>query len=155
METLVTVERGAEAAISKSEFRLHFPLRVRWAEIDAQNIVFNAHYLAYFDLGITEYWRAIGLPYPDKLIYEGGDLFVVKSLINYHASALYDNQLEICARAARVGNSSITFALAIFRGEECLVDGEIVYVFACPETKKSMPLPARLRDAITVFELPR
>ena len=143
-----------EAAIAKADFRLQFPLRVRWAEIDAQNIVFNAHYLAYFDLGITEYWRAIGLPYPDKLIYAGGDLFVVKSLINYHASARFDDQLEVCTRAARVGKSSITFAMAVFRGEECLVDGEVIYVFACPEAKKSMPLPARLRDAITAFEAP-
>ena len=150
METLV----AAAATIAKAEFRLQFPLRVRWAEIDAQNIVFNAHYLAYFDLGITEYWRAIGLPYPDKLTYAGGDLFVVKSLINYHVSAVYDDQLEVCTRAVRIGNSSISFAMAVFRGDECLVDGEVVYVFANPETKKSMPLPARLRDAINAFETP-
>ena len=151
---MVNSALATKTSLTRSEFRLHLPLRVRWAEVDAQNIVFNAHYLAYFDLGITEYWRAIGLTYPDQLVYADGDLFVVKSLVNYHASALYDNQLEVCARAARVGNSSITFTLAIFRGEECLVDGEVVYVFANPATKKSVPLPARLRDAITNFELP-
>lgn len=155
MEALVKAESAEKGSLSRSDFRLQYPLRVRWAEVDAQNIVFNAHYLAYFDLGITEYWRAIGLTYPDQLIYADGDLFVVKSLVNYHASALYDNQLEVCARVARLGNSSITFVMAIFRDEECLVDGEIVYVFAKPETKKSTPLPARMRDAITAFELPK
>ena len=138
--------------LDKRSFRLRHGLRVRWAEVDAQNIVFNAHYLAYFDIGITEYWRAIGLPYPDNISGSGGDLFVVKSLINYHAAARYDDLLEICVRGARVGTSSMTFNMAIFRAEECLITGEVVYVFACPEERKSRPLPARLREAVREFE---
>jgi hypothetical protein len=50
-------------------------LRVRWAEVDQQGIVFNAHYLTYFDVAITEYWRAIGLPSPDGLAGTGSDLY--------------------------------------------------------------------------------
>lgn len=41
-----------------SHYNFHYPLRVRWAEVDRQGIVFNGHYLTYFDVGITEYWRA-------------------------------------------------------------------------------------------------
>jgi YbgC/YbaW family acyl-CoA thioester hydrolase len=140
------------SSLDKGSFHLRHGLRVRWAEVDAQNIVFNAHYLAYFDIGITEYWRAIGLPYPDNIVGSGGDLYVVKSLVNYHAAARYDDQLEICVRAARVGNSSMAFDMAIFRAEECLITGEIVYVFACPDERKSRPLPANLRDAVASFE---
>lgn len=136
----------------KRSFHLRHRLRVRWAEVDAQNIVFNAHYLAYFDIGITEYWRAIELPYPDNIAGSGGDLFVVKSLINYHTAARYDDLLDVCVRAGRVGNSSMTFDMAIFRADDCLVSGEIVYVFACPDQRKSKPLPARLREAVASFE---
>lgn len=133
-------------------FRLRHTLRVRWAEVDPQNIVFNGHYLSYFDIGITEYWRAIGLPYPDGIAGTGGDLFAVRSVINYHASAHFDEHLEICVRSAKIGTSSMTFEMAIFRAGERMISGEMVYVNADPETKTSRPLPEKLRKAIEAWE---
>jgi acyl-CoA thioester hydrolase len=135
-----------------ASFRLRHSLRVRWAEVDPQNIVFNGHYLTWFDVGITEYWRAIGLPYPDGIAGTGGDLFAVRSVINYHASAHFDEMLEIAVRAARLGNSSMTFEMGIFRDGERLVSGEMVYVNADPETRTSRPLPDKLREAIESYE---
>ncbi|MGO4610753.1 acyl-CoA thioesterase, partial [Variovorax sp. 2RAF20] len=46
--------------MAKPDFRHSVPLRVRWAEVDPQSIVFNAHYLTYCDICVTEYWRALG-----------------------------------------------------------------------------------------------
>ena len=43
--------------MARQDFKLAHSLRVRWAEVEPQNIVFNANYLMYFDAGITEYWR--------------------------------------------------------------------------------------------------
>jgi len=108
--------------------------------------------LTYFDIGITEYWRAIGLPYPEGIAGTGGDLFAVRSVINYHASARYDEFLDVCVRAARLGNSSMTFEMGILRDGERLISGEIVYVNADPESKTSRPLPDKLRKAIEVWE---
>ncbi|MBX7201093.1 MAG: acyl-CoA thioesterase [Rhodospirillaceae bacterium] len=133
-------------------FRFRYPLRVRWAEVDAQNIVFNGHYLTYFDVGITEYWRAIGLPYPESMHGTGGDLFAVRSVVNYHASAHFDDMLDIVVRAGKLGTSSMTFEMGIFRAGERLISGEVVYVNADPVARKSMPLPARLRGAIEAWE---
>lgn len=133
-------------------FRLRHRLRVRWAEVDAQNIVFNGHYLTYFDIGITEYWRAIGLPYPDGIAGTGGDLFAVRSVVNYHASAHYDDLLDICVRAQRLGTSSMNFEMAIFRGDERLISGEMVYVNADRAARRSLALPDRLRQAIDGYE---
>jgi len=135
-----------------SAFRLRHTLRVRWAEVDPQNIVFNGHYLSYFDIGITEYWRAIGLPYPEGIAGTGGDLFAVRSVINYHASAHFDEFIDICVRADKLGNSSMTFEMAIFRDGERLISGEMVYVNADPSTRKSRPLPEMLRKAIEAWE---
>jgi len=47
-----------------ADFRHRHALRVRWAEVDMQGVVFNGHYLTYCDVCVTEYWRAIGVPYP-------------------------------------------------------------------------------------------
>jgi len=127
-------------------------LRVRWAEVDRQGIVFNGHYLTYFDVAITEYWRAINLPYPDGVTDAGSDLYVVKTLINYKGSAEYDDILDIGVHVSRIGTSSITFQIGIFREGNLLVDGEIVYVNADPESRRAAPVPDRLRHAIEHFE---
>ncbi len=127
-------------------------LRVRWAEVDRQGIVFNGHYLTYFDVAITEYWRAINLPYPDGVADSGSDLYVVKTLINYKGSAEYDDILDIGVHVSRIGLTSITFQLGIFREGSLLVDGEVVYVNADPESRRPAPVPDRLRHAIEHFE---
>lgn len=127
-------------------------LRVRWAEVDRQGIVFNGHYLTYFDVAITEYWRAIDLPYPDGVAESGSDLYVVKASINYKGSAEYDDILDIGVHVSRIGLSSITFQLGVFREGALLVEGEVVYVNADPETRRPAPVPDKIRHAIEHFE---
>ncbi len=95
--------------MARGDFTFCHPLRVRWAEVDRQGIVFNGNYLHYFDVGITEYWRAIGCPYPDGLVGQGSDLFVKKATVEYHAPAGYDDVLDVCVRVARIGRSSLQF----------------------------------------------
>ena len=136
----------------KQDFTFAHRLRVRWAEVDRQDIVFNGHYLTYFDLGMTEYLRVMGFPYPAGLIDAGSDLFVVKATVEYKASARYDDEIDIYCRVARIGRSSIQFLFEIYRDEDLLVTGENIYVNADPKTKQSAPVPIILRDAIKRFE---
>lgn len=138
--------------MAKSEFSFSHQLRVRWAEVDRQGIVFNGHYLTYFDVAVTEYYRAIGLPYPEGLAQHGTDLYAKKAVIEYHRSAEYDDVLDVHMRVARLGRSSLQFLPEIYRGEEHLISGELIYVNADPATRKSAPLPSFLRDAIKRFE---
>ena len=134
------------------DFRFRHDLRVRWAEVDRQGIVFNSHYLTYFDVGITEYWRAIGYPYPDALLAAGSDTFVVKASIEYHAPARYDDVLDVLVRVARLGRTSLQFLLEIRRIGEHLISGEVIYVMADPQTRRPSPVPDFLRDAISRYE---
>ena len=136
----------------RSDFTFSHSLRVRWAEVDRQGIVFNGHYLLYFDIGITEYWRAIGYPYPDALLAEGSDMFVKKASLEYHGPAHYDDLLDVLVRVARIGRTSLQFLLEIHRGETHLIEGEIIYVNADPSTRKPTPVAAFLREAIARFE---
>lgn len=138
--------------MNRSDFRFFHPLRVRWVEVDLQQIVFNGHYLMYLDTAMADYWRAIALPYQDAMKALGGDLYVVKSGLEYKASAEYDDLLHVGLRCARMGTSSITFEAGIFRGPTLLVKGELVYVYADPHTKTSMPVPQVLRDTMLGFE---
>jgi YbgC/YbaW family acyl-CoA thioester hydrolase len=138
--------------MNRRDFRFLDRLRVRWAEIDAQKIVFNGHYLMYFDTAMAGYWRALAMPYAETMDYLGGDLFVRKATVEYEGSARYDDVLDIGMRCARVGNSSIVFSGAAFRQDTPLVSCELVYVFADPATQTSKPVPQELRDVLQAFE---
>ncbi|MFL5410461.1 MAG: acyl-CoA thioesterase [Myxococcales bacterium] len=139
--------------MERDEFTLLHTLRVRWAEVDRQGVVFNANYFLYFDVTITEYWRAIGFDYPDGIVKKfGTDIFAVKAGAEFHASAGYDDVLDIGCRTTRVGRSSLRFRLGVFRGKEPLTTGELVYVNVDLGTRKSAPWPKELVSAIFAFE---
>ncbi|MEZ7848164.1 MAG: YbgC/FadM family acyl-CoA thioesterase [Polaromonas sp.] len=133
-------------------FRFSHRLRVRWAEVDMQKIVFNAHYLMYFDTAMTDYWRAMALPYEEAMRQLGGELYVKKSSMEHHASARFDDQLDVVVRCQKIGNSSIVFQGAIHRGDALLVTCELIYVFADPSNQRSCPVPAALRQVLENFE---
>lgn len=137
---------------TRADFRLMHPLRVRWAEVDLQKIVFNPHYLMYIDTAFTDYWRALAVPYEAIPPLLGGDLYVKKSTVEYHGSARLDDRLDVGVRCVHIGNSSMLFEAGIFRGNELLVSAELVYVFADPATQTSKPVPEALRTLLTGFE---
>ena len=126
--------------MKREDFRFFHRLRVRWAEVDMQKIVFNAHYLMYFDTAMSDYWRALAMPYAESMHQLGGDLYVKKATVEFHASARMDEQLEVALRCARIGNSSMHFQGAIFRAEDLLITCELVYVYADPATQRSKPV---------------
>ena len=132
--------------MKRADFRFRDALRVRWAEVDMQKVVFNGHYLMYVDTAMGNFWRALALPYEDTLSALGGDLFVRKSTLEYRAPARYDDALEIGIRLESAGTSSLRFVTAVFRAEELLVHGEIVYVWTDATTKRPAPVPAGLID---------
>ena len=136
----------------RQNFRFSTRLRVRWAEVDLQKIVFNAHYLMYFDTAIADYWRVLALPYEETMHQWGGDLYVKKASVEYFASARYEDQLDVMLKCVKVGNSSVVFHGAIFRADQLLVTCELIYVYATPATQTSQPVPAAFRELLTAFE---
>jgi YbgC/YbaW family acyl-CoA thioester hydrolase len=138
--------------MSPKDFRFLDPLRVRWAEVDMQRIVFNGHYLMYLDTAVGGYWRSLAMPYHETMEMLGGDLYVRKATLEYLASAHYDERLQVGIRCERIGNSSMRFIGCVFRGAQPLVTSELVYVFAEPSTQTSRPVPPMLRSALEAFE---
>jgi acyl-CoA thioester hydrolase len=130
-------------------------LRVRWAEVDMQKVVFNGHYLTYLDTAITEYWRAIGLPYPHGYVERyANDVYLRKATVEYLGSARYDEQLDVCCRVAKLGRTSMTFLFEIYRDSEdnALLSAELVYVNADPSTMRAAPLPDDVRARVLRYE---
>jgi YbgC/YbaW family acyl-CoA thioester hydrolase len=138
--------------LRRQDFRYAERLRVRWAEVDMQKVVFNGHYLMYLDTAVAGWWRAMALPYEATLRHFDGDLFVRKATLEYHASAVFDERLDIGVRCDRIGNSSLTLHGGVFRNDTLLVGGELVYVFT--EAKAQVPkiVPKALRELLEGYE---
>ena len=124
-------------------------LRVRYSECDAQGVVFNANYVVYFDVVMTELWReAIG-PWSD-LVATGTDMVVAEVRVRYLAPARFDDELDIAASVARLGETSMTTRLEVRRAgeEELLAEGELRHVFVDAVAKSKTPIPAEVRPAL-------
>jgi YbgC/YbaW family acyl-CoA thioester hydrolase len=134
--------------VKRAEFRFLDRQRVRWADVDMQQVVFNAHYLTYVDTAMGAYWRALALPYADTLAALDGDLFVRKATLEYLAPARYDDALDVGVRCASVGRSSLRFLAGVFRGDELLVHGEIVYVWTDPPAGGASQRPRPVPEAL-------
>ncbi len=139
-----------DPTVQPARFLLH--MGVRWAEVDMQKNVFNAHYLMYLDTAMSEYWRALALPYDESMAQCGGDLHVKKACLEYHASAHRHDPLDIGLQCQRIDDSSVTFLGSILCGGKLLATGELIYVFADPATQQPKPVPKALRDALLGFE---
>ena len=138
--------------MARGDFSFFHRLRVRWSEVDMQAIVFNGHYLTYFDVAFTEYWRRTGLPDVLAQARDGRELFARKATVEYLAPARFDDELEVGVRCAALGRSSLRFALEIHCRGTHLVSGELVYVYAETAARKSTPIPDVWRATISALE---
>jgi acyl-CoA thioester hydrolase len=121
-------------------------IRVRYNECDPQGHVFNANYLAYFDLAMTELWRELG-GY-EAMITDGVDMVVAEATIRYLASLGFDDEVELVVRSVKLGTTSMTSALAIERGAETAVEGELRHVFVDTNAGGTAPIPEPVRAGL-------
>jgi acyl-CoA thioester hydrolase len=128
-------------------------LRVRFAETDAQAVVFYANYIAYFDILMTEFWRDAVPGGYSEMIENGTDMVVIETTARYHAPALFDDELDLKASVTRLGNTSMSTALTIHRpaDDATIVTGEIHHVFIDPATKTKRPIPDIVRAALEPY----
>lgn len=122
-------------------------IRVRYGECDPQGVVFNAHYFAYFDIALTELWRAALGGYR-AMMDEGVDLVVAEATARYKAPARFDDELDLEVEVTRAGTTSLATSLRIRRDGELLVEGEMVHVFIDRDALVKTPIPERIRSAL-------
>jgi acyl-CoA thioester hydrolase len=122
-------------------------LRVRYAECDPQQIVFNANYFAYFDIAMTELWRAAAGSY-GAMLDRGIDMVVAEASARFLGAARFDDELELEVVIARLGTTACTTRHRVLRGGEPLVEGEMRHVFVDRESLQKTPIPEWLREAL-------
>ena len=124
-----------------------YKVKVRYSEIDCQRIVYNSHYLTYFDISISELLD--NLFDQDMYIKETNNEFhTVAVQMNFKAPAKLNDKLEIYSSIKKIGNSSLTFYQEIYKenSEELLNSAEIVWVHTNQSQMKSAVIPEDLRN---------
>jgi acyl-CoA thioester hydrolase len=125
-------------------------LRVRYSECDQQGVVFNGHYLFYYDVALTELCReAIG-SYADT-IREGVEIVVAEIRLRYLAGARFDDVLEIDLSITRLGKTSMTVHPVFRVGERTLVEGEVRHVFVDAKTMRKKDIPDHMRRRLEAY----
>ena len=135
-------------------FRFCHQIKVRYPEVDMQQIVFNANYLTYLDLAWVEYLRNIGLNYGELLKNHAFDSVIAKVTMQYRQPARYDEVLDIHVRVEKLGTKSIPIKFMICRehSDEIVLEAEIIQVSYDFKTDESCGIPEMVVDKIRSFE---
>jgi acyl-CoA thioester hydrolase len=95
------------------------PVRVRYAETDAQRVVYHGSYIVWFEVGRTDYCERAGYPYP-RMEAEGVFITVVDVRVRYRRSARYGDVVTVRTRLGGFKSRACTFLY-----EVVLPDGSI------------------------------
>lgn len=124
-------------------------LRVRYAECDAQQVVFNARYADYADVAATEYVRAMFGSY-ENLLKLGMDNQVVNLQIAWKGSARFDDVLALKVTTSHVGNTSFAFKIDVFNHttEQDIASVDLTYVMVDTERYQKCSIPEDIKKLL-------
>jgi acyl-CoA thioester hydrolase len=128
-------------------------LRVRYAECDAQGIVFNANFLAWVDIAATEIWRQSMGSYA-ALLATGVDTVVAEAHLRFRAPGHFDDIVRIEGGFDGLGTTSTTLKLRFRRGDDLLCEADTRYVFVDTESWQKTSIPDEVRSALAPLLLP-
>lgn len=128
------------------------PLVPRYAEVDQQGVVFNGHYLTWFDEACTGLFDHLGVAYPE-LTAGGHDFQVVHTEIDFAAPVRWRDSVRVTAECERVGSTSFTIAFTVRAttaggAERVAVRGRTVYVVVSTQDWAKRPVPDFVRSAL-------
>jgi acyl-CoA thioester hydrolase len=134
------------------------PIVPRYAEVDQQGVVFNSHYLTWFDEACTAFLDHLDVTYPG-LIAGGHDIQVVHSEVDFMGPVRWRDSVRVEVHCQRIGSTSFTLGFSVLRGdrggtdtEKAAVRGHNVYVVVSTDDWAKRPIPPALREALTSVE---
>lgn len=118
-------------------------IRVRYCEIDQQNVVFNMWYVAYLGEAMAAFLEARGLQYP-RLAASGTEVQLVHLDIDWRGSLSMGDRASIDVVPVRIGTTSFTLGFAIRRETATVAEAKVVYVCVATDGSGKTPIPAGL-----------
>ncbi|MHB8797445.1 MAG: acyl-CoA thioesterase [Thermoanaerobaculia bacterium] len=126
-------------------------VKVRYAETDAQGVVYHGSYVVWFEVGRTEYCEAAGYPYP-RMEAEGVQIVVVDLSARFRRPARYGDVVRVATRLAAIRSRGCTFVYRVFLSDgRIAVEGETVHVFVDAATGRTVAAPDPIRSTLAAW----
>ena len=122
-------------------------VRVRYAETDAQGVVYYANFLVWFEVGRVDYLRQMGMDYAG-LEERGQGVMIAEANCRYHAPAHFDDQITVSTWCDEIWRTSFRFRYEVKRGETLLAEGHTIQVFMDLMEGKPMRIPPEIRQLL-------
>ncbi len=135
---------------AKAPFTFCARTRVGFSDTDAQGVVYYGRYNPYFDIARVEYLRSL-----DLLRYDGPGEFVMRANdVEYFAPAVFDDEIEVHVRVARIGSTSMTYEFAAHRAvdDKLMVTAHQTLVYVDLAGRRKLAIPDALRARIRARE---
>lgn len=126
-------------------------LRVRYHECDQQGIVFNANYLAYHDVAITELWREAFGSWNGFVAESGVDMVVAEAHVRYLAPLRFDEEVDVLVTVPKLGTSSVTIVSRLERSGGTVAEVEVRYVAIDPSEHSKTAIPHDVRRTLQTY----
>jgi acyl-CoA thioester hydrolase len=150
-----TLDTHVEILTVVDGYTFSTPVRVRFADTDAQGIAHNSAYVVWFEVARVEYLRAFAGGY-QALREQGIEALVLESLVRYRVPAEFDDELAIHCRCVGVRGARFRYEYAITRpadsGAELVADGYTEHACVDAATMRPTRIPGWLVDAISAAE---
>lgn len=140
--------------MDRSKYKHTTQIRVRSYEVDWQNIVHNASYLQYFEVGRVEYLKHVGLNVDVNSIQNESRVVLVRNEINYKSPARFDELLNVFTRVMYIHTTSFAFEGLIEEAStgRPIADNIAVHVWLHPRTGEPIPVNEHFKRIIQQFE---
>ena len=127
-------------------------LRVRYGESDLQGIAFNAHYLNYFDVGMTELWRAAYGSY-QAMLERGVDIVLAEARLWFRKPARFDDELTLSVAVTHSARPASSPATRPGADADLVAEGELRHVLVDLQTIAKTPIPDWAREGLERFRV--
>jgi acyl-CoA thioester hydrolase len=132
-------------------FTFSVPIRVRFADTDAQGVAHNSAYVVWFEVARVEYLREFAGGY-QALREQGIEALVLESFLRYRIPARFDDELVVHTRCVGPRGARFRYEYAIVRGHELLADGHTEHACVDGTTMRPTRVPEWLAEAIRAAE---
>jgi acyl-CoA thioester hydrolase len=138
--------------LTSNDFPVHWPVLTRWADNDMFGHLNNAVYYQLFDTAINGWIQTNVTLDPVTTSAQG---IVAESGCRYFSELHFPERLVVGVSVTRLGNSSCTYRLGIFRGAEesepqaVAAVGHWVHVYVDSTTRRPVPIPDAIRSLLS------
>ena len=132
-------------------FTFSVPIRVRFADTDAQGVAHNSAYVVWFEVARVEYLREFAGGY-QALRDQGIEALVLESFCRYRIPARFDDEIVVHTRCVGPRGARFRYEYAIERDGIVIADGSTAHATVDAGSLRPTRVPTWLADAIASAE---